>query len=442
MFPFWDPVVSPLVLASKAKRIVEIGALRGETTALMLESLGADAELHVIDPVPEFDPAEHEAEFPGQYIFHRALSLDVLPTAGAFDVALIDGDHNWYTVYNELKQLAAGARQAEQPLPLLVMHDVGWPYGRRDLYYAPEQIPEEFRQPYAVKGMAPNRKKLLDEGGMNTTLANAALEGGERNGVRTALDDFVAEHDRPIRQVIIPLYYGLAIAAEHDYLAEHPEIEAMLDRLESNEGRAELLELSEKIRIGETVFNHNYLRMHGEWIDEANGRYLRAMRVALADQGADANSLAVVDAAVRAAYRATQGDIAAIGISDGREVYLRALLDGLRNDSASVFVSNPRSLDTFAHYELADERVNVLEGDDPGSQIAGVGSHLAVLWLGPGVDVDAVVGAAASRIHPGSVVLVDGGGPERAHAVANHVPGAIEHEATGSGITVLQVAAT
>ena len=34
------------------------------------------------------------------------------------------------------------------------MHDVGWPYGRRDLYYAPEQIPEEFRQPYRRAGHA------------------------------------------------------------------------------------------------------------------------------------------------------------------------------------------------------------------------------------------------------------------------------------------------
>ena len=61
------------------------------------------------------------------------------------DAALVDGDHNWYTVYNELKMLAATARDAGAPLPLLIMHDVCWPYGRRDLYYAPERIPEEFR---------------------------------------------------------------------------------------------------------------------------------------------------------------------------------------------------------------------------------------------------------------------------------------------------------
>ena len=78
------------------ERVVEIGALRGDTTASLLESLGADAQLHVIDPVPQFDPAEHARRFAGRYVFHRDTSLRVLPKLDAVDVALIDGDHNWY----------------------------------------------------------------------------------------------------------------------------------------------------------------------------------------------------------------------------------------------------------------------------------------------------------------------------------------------------------
>ena len=76
----------------------------------MLERLGPDAELHVIDPVPDFDPDEHEQQFPGRYVFHRDLSLNVLPDLPPMDAALIDGDHNWYTVYNELQLLGEVAR--------------------------------------------------------------------------------------------------------------------------------------------------------------------------------------------------------------------------------------------------------------------------------------------------------------------------------------------
>ena len=78
MFPFWELAIAPVLEAVRPRRVIEIGALRGETTTLMLERLGADAELHVIDPVPEFDPAEHERAFPGRYIFHRDISHNVL----------------------------------------------------------------------------------------------------------------------------------------------------------------------------------------------------------------------------------------------------------------------------------------------------------------------------------------------------------------------------
>ena len=117
MFPFWETVIAPVLDAAGARRIVEIGALRGENTQLMLDHLGADAELHVIDPLPAFDPAEHEARFGGRYIFHRDISHDVLPTLPPMDVALIDGDHNWFTVYHELRMLSEVSRAAGRPLP-------------------------------------------------------------------------------------------------------------------------------------------------------------------------------------------------------------------------------------------------------------------------------------------------------------------------------------
>ena len=222
MFPFWEDVIAPVVESVGARRVVEIGALRGETTVKMLNRLGPDCELHVIDPLPQFDPAEHEAAFPGRYIFHLGTSHDVLPTLPGCDVALVDGDHNWFTVYHELRMFAETAKKEKRPLPVLVLHDVSWPYGRRDLYYAPERIPAESRQPFRRAGMRPGTSRLFGTGGMNLTMANAEQEGGPRNGVLTALDDFVAEHPDPIRVVVLPIYYGLAIAADERTLAAAP----------------------------------------------------------------------------------------------------------------------------------------------------------------------------------------------------------------------------
>jgi cephalosporin hydroxylase len=284
MYPFWERVIWPILQTTRAKRIVEIGALRGETTALMLERLGPDTELHVIDPVPEFDPAEHEKRFPGRYIFHRDVSHNVLPTLPPVDVALVDGDHNWYTVYHELKMLSESARRAGAPLPIIIMHDVLWPYGRRDLYYVPERVPEEFRQPYEMKGIRPGTKQVLPKGGLNPEHYNAITEGGPRNGVMTALDDFVAEYDRPVRRLVLPVYFGLAIVVEEARLDAEPELRALLDRFESAEGKDILLDIAESTRLQAILFQHNDYYGRRNLVTRAADRYLDLLESALLNE--------------------------------------------------------------------------------------------------------------------------------------------------------------
>jgi cephalosporin hydroxylase len=284
VFPFWDDVIAPLIDAVGPRRVVEIGALRGETTVLMLGRLGPDCELHVIDPLPQFDPSEHEQAFPGRYIFHLGISHDVLPTLPPADVALVDGDHNWFTVFHELRMLAATARDAAASLPLLILHDVTWPYGRRDLYYEPSRIPEEFRQPYRQAGMRPGTAHLFPNRGMNVELYNAEREGGPRNGVMTALEDFMAEYDRPLRCLVIPSYFGLAIVAEEDRLAANPALAAMFDRFESLAGQRELVAVTERIRLDEAVFVQARIRALDRRITRGSDRYLEVVKAALLDE--------------------------------------------------------------------------------------------------------------------------------------------------------------
>jgi cephalosporin hydroxylase len=280
VYPFWESVVHPLLLASGASRVVEIGALRGDTTVRLVRDLGEGSQLHVIDPLPDFDPGVHERAFPGQYIFHRALSLEVLDEIPPMDAALIDGDHNWYTVINELRSLARVARDGGKGLPLMILHDVGWPYARRDLYYDPSNIPPEHRQPYEQAGINRRTDELKKDGGFNRTLHHAIAPDGPRNGVMTAVDDFLDEYDEEVRLVVLPIYYGLAIIASSELLEARPALRALLDRLESSEGRGELLELSEEIRLDaantEQAFNAEYLRR----IDSLADRWLTVVKKA------------------------------------------------------------------------------------------------------------------------------------------------------------------
>ena len=94
---------------------------------------------------------------------------------------MLDGDHNYYTVANELRLIAEAAGDA---FPFVMFHDVCWPHGRRDDYYAAEQIPEGDRHPVGGGKLVPGDPGVHDHG--LEYPRSAAREGGPRNGVLTA----------------------------------------------------------------------------------------------------------------------------------------------------------------------------------------------------------------------------------------------------------------
>ncbi|SFX49176.1 hypothetical protein SAMN04487866_10982 [Thermoactinomyces sp. DSM 45891] len=144
---------------------------------------------YIIDPYPKFDVDALKKNYHRHMKLRSLTSLNVLPNIGDYDAVLIDGDHNWYTVFNELSVIERRAKKTER-FPLVFFHDTEWPYGRRDMYYMPETIPEAYRKPYEPKGMWPGISDLV-EGGLNNHLNNALYEHGEKNGVLTAIEDFL-----------------------------------------------------------------------------------------------------------------------------------------------------------------------------------------------------------------------------------------------------------
>ena len=140
----------------------------------------------------------------------QGLSLDVLGRISKqFDCILIDGDHNWYTVYNELKLIEERGLLAEGGT--IFFHDVCWPYGRRDMYYQPEQIPKEFVHPYEKKGIVYGQSELSSRSKVNAEYYNAVYEGGPRNGVLTAIEDFLRESGGQYRFFCLKKEFGLGV---------------------------------------------------------------------------------------------------------------------------------------------------------------------------------------------------------------------------------------
>jgi Methyltransferase domain len=189
--------------------VTEVGALHGDLTRLLL--LWADrsgGRIVAVDPSPR---PELET------LARERVALDLIrePSHAALaqvplsDTIILDGDHNYYTVSEELRIIAERTAEQQRRLPLLLLHDVGWPHGRRDDYYVPEQIPAEHRHPIEPEGcLYPG-----DPGTRPGALPYhnpAAREGGPRNGVLTAVEDFVSDREE-LRLAIVPTFFGMAV---------------------------------------------------------------------------------------------------------------------------------------------------------------------------------------------------------------------------------------
>ncbi len=188
---FFDRYTKPFLERSDRVRILEIGASEGRHTDLLL-SLSA-AQLTLIDPCIDRDLESQYADEPRVTVI-KDISLQALPHLnGEFDAIMIDGDHNWYTVLNELRHIEEHRLLAKDGV--IFFHDVEWPYGRRDMYYQPELIPSDDRQPNAQMGIVKGQSELSSESDFNAELYNAREEGGPKNGVLTAIEDFVKSSD-------------------------------------------------------------------------------------------------------------------------------------------------------------------------------------------------------------------------------------------------------
>jgi hypothetical protein len=230
------PVIAPLITAAEPDLVIEIGVYRGAITTLALRTTQErGTTVHAIDPAPQedFDLEGLQSEFGERFVFHRARSLEALPEIRGADVALIDGDHNWYTVYNELTTIARIAGEDGKPFPLTLMHDVDFPYADRDMYYFPRTIPEEYRQPTGRGGMVMGYDELVEGGGLNAGSHNALTAGGPRNGVKTAVDDFLAEVDAPVSFTRVIGFFGLGILYDARQLEQHPLLAERLAELDS-----------------------------------------------------------------------------------------------------------------------------------------------------------------------------------------------------------------
>jgi len=214
--------------AAGVQSVAEVGAYAGDLTRYLLDwARGGEARVWAVDPSPQPELVALDEERDDLTLV-RATSHDALREMPLLDAYVIDGDHNYWTVSEEIRLITA--QVSDGPAPLLLFHDVGWPHGRRDDYYAPEQVPAEYRQPTVEGGGLFPGISEPRPGGLPYKWP-ADHEGGPRNGVLTAVEDHV-NSDEKLRLAIVPSFFGLGVVwhADAPYAGRLEEILAPLDR--------------------------------------------------------------------------------------------------------------------------------------------------------------------------------------------------------------------
>jgi hypothetical protein len=220
MHLFWDPFIAPILEATGPKHhIVEVGASTGINTKNILSYCKRhDSRVTVIDPLEIGNASEIQDDLL-QYGRHvRGLSLDCLDLIEPGTCYLIDGDHNYYTVLNECRKILNNSKNKNRPFPLLFFHDIGWPYGRRDMYYDKKSIPVGFALDSGFGGVIPGVSELQEKAGLNLGQEQALHEGGQKNGVLTAVEDFIEENKNVLNFEFfnIPSFHGLGLLLVKD----------------------------------------------------------------------------------------------------------------------------------------------------------------------------------------------------------------------------------
>ena len=180
-----------------------------------------DGVYYGVDPSPapefrmRFDKAELDPSAAGCPHLMINSSLEILPTLEPCDAYFLDGDHNYHTVRAELEIIGKMARiDSRNASPIIFLHDVAWPWGRRDLHHESSTVPADLRQPSSDRlGVLPDEDELVEGGMRSPGLYSIALHaGGAKNGVLTAVEDFLSSPvGRGWTSMIVPAAYGLGI---------------------------------------------------------------------------------------------------------------------------------------------------------------------------------------------------------------------------------------
>ncbi len=190
--PYVEALIAPLVRTFAPRRIVEVRAGPEDEVTEALRGLAARESAGFVSDEPGAE---------GDLIILR-----VTP--------------NWRAVRDALEAVRARANEAGASFPLVVAWNAGWPYGRRDRY--PDGDPGPPTPRWLVHGgLRPGQRAPTLGRGLYAGFTHAGEEYGIKNGVRTAIEDFISDAREGHGHIVAPWRGGAALV----YQPRHHDIE-------------------------------------------------------------------------------------------------------------------------------------------------------------------------------------------------------------------------
>jgi hypothetical protein len=226
----------PLILEIQPKIVCEIGSNEGHSTKAWLDICReSGAEMHVVDPILPASGSEIVNGVP--LTNFPAMSIDYIASQAApADVYFLDGDHNYYTLHQELTMIRELARRSSSAMPLLILHDTSWPCNKRDSFYDVSNIPAAGRSaPLDESALSLFVDHEIAECGFNSQLPwpipkthpNSG-EGSFTCGLEAAVDDFLEKNPEIIR-VSFPSLFGVTVLFDSQRAEHSAEFKRLQD---------------------------------------------------------------------------------------------------------------------------------------------------------------------------------------------------------------------
>ena len=196
----FSSIIKPLLEVLEPRHICEIGADLFQNSRFLLSATECwKTKLDIVDIAFEGDDPVVTGS--SRVKLYNQKSVQYLSGDVKADTFFIDGDHNYETVSEELRLITQHERWTS-----LFLHDTGWPCAYRDFYY--NEISEELKEECVSSGYI---SPFNTSNGVHFEGYFKTKEGGEKNGVLKAVEDFCSSSTDSLICCSIPSVFGLTM---------------------------------------------------------------------------------------------------------------------------------------------------------------------------------------------------------------------------------------